>query len=165
MPFDVRIPWTYGESEKYATKMKEKGVKPELEIYDPGEFWFVDSLIKGGFVAPPYWIQFVMGFQTSMYATPANVLNLVQHLPPNSLFSMIGTGVSQMPMVTVGIILGGHVCVGMEDNVYIEAGKLAKSNAEQVERGVRLAKEMDRPIATPKETRQMLAISEQPTQY
>jgi 3-keto-5-aminohexanoate cleavage enzyme len=165
MPFDVCIPWTYGESEKYATKMKEKGVKPELEIYDPSEFWFVDSLIKGGFVAPPYWIQFVMGFQTSMYATPANVLNLVQHLPPNSLFSMIGTGVNQMPMVTVGIILGGHVSVGMEDNVYIEAGKLAKSNAEQVERGVRLAKEMDRPIATPKETRQMLAISEQPTQY
>jgi len=165
MSFDVCIPWTYGESEKYATKMKEKGVKPEMEIYDPGEFWFVDSLIKGGFVAPPYWIQFVMGFQTSMYATPANVLNLVQHLPPNSLFSMIGTGVNQMPMVTMGILLGGHIRVGMEDNIYIEPGKLCQSNAEQVEKVVRLARDMGRRIATPKEARQMLGISEKPTQY
>jgi len=107
----------------------------------------------------------VMGFQTSMYATPANVLNLVQHLPPNSLFSMIGTGVNQMPMVTMGILLGGHVRVGMEDNIYIEPGKLCQSNAEQVEKVVRLARDMGRRIATPKEARQMLGISEKPTQY
>jgi len=68
-------------------------------------------------------------------------------------------------MVTMGIILGGHVRVGMEDNIYIEPGKLCRSNAEQVEKIVRLAREMGRRIATPKEARQMLGISEKPTQY
>lgn len=162
---DACIPWTYGEAEKYAQKMKEKNVKPEIEIYDSGEFWFADFLIKEKLVDPPYWFQFVMGFQSSMYATPANLLTLIHHLPPNSLFSVIGVGVTQIPMITMGILLGGHVRVGLEDNIFIEPGKLAKNNAEFVERVVRLARETGRRIATPKQARQMLGISEKPTQY
>ena len=165
IPIGFCIPWTYDETRKYATRMKEKGVKPEVEIYDPGEFWFVAALIKEGLVDPPYWIQFVMGFQTSMYATPANLLNLVSHLPDDSLFSVLGVGVTQIPMVTMGILLGGHIRVGMEDNIYIAPGKLCRSNAEQVEKAARLAREMERRIATPREARRMLGISEKPTQY
>jgi len=162
---DACIPWTYGETEQYAKKMMEKNVKPEIEIYDSGEFWFSDFMIREGLVNPPYWFQFVMGFQSGMYATPANLLTLISHLPPNSLFSVLGVGVTQVPMVTMSILLGGHVRVGLEDNIFLEPGKLAKSNADFVEWVVRLARDMGRPIATPKQARQMLGISEKPTQY
>ena len=163
--FDACLPITYKDTEDMARIMKENGVKPELELYEPGEFWMVDNLIRQGLVDPPYWVQMVMGFQTAVYATPMNLLTMIQQLPPQSLFSCIGVGVTMVPMIAMGLMLGGHIRVGLEDNVYIEAGKLAKSNAELVEKAVRLAKEMGRPIATPKEARQMLGISEKPTQY
>jgi len=165
VPLDMCIGVTYADTERYAKEMKERGVKAELEIYAPGEFWLVDNLIRQGLVDPPYWVQFVMGFQTSVYPTPMNLLNLIQQLPPQSLFSCIGIGTAMVPMIAMGIITGGHIRVGMEDNIYIEAGKPASGNGELVEKAVRLAREMGRAIATPKEARQMLGISEKPSQY
>ena len=118
-----------------------------------------------GLVDPPYDFQFVMGFQTSSFPTPANLLGLVNELPPQSIFSVIGVGYFQIPMNVMGIMLGGHVRVGMEDNLYYAKGQKLKSNAELVARIVRIAKEMNREIATPAQAREMLGISQEPTQY
>ncbi|MHB8204100.1 MAG: beta-keto acid cleavage family enzyme [Desulfomonilaceae bacterium] len=162
---DTCIPVSYAETELYARTMKEKGIKPELEVYNQGQFWLVNNLIGKGLLSPPYMIQFVMGFQSGAYPTPKNLLNMIEHLPPDSMFQCIGVGPFQVPMITMGMILGGHVRVGMEDNVYLERKKLARSNAEFVERVVRIAKEMGREIATPTVARKMLGISEKPSQY
>ncbi|OPY84983.1 MAG: 3-keto-5-aminohexanoate cleavage enzyme [Smithella sp. PtaU1.Bin162] len=162
---DICIPVTYAETELYAKTMKEKGIKAELEVYNHGQFWLVNNLIRKKLVDPPYFIQFVMGFMTGTYPTPANLLSMIQNLPPRSFFECIGLGQNQVPMTIMGMILGGHVRVGMEDNVFIEKGKLAESNVQFVERMVRLAKEVGREVATPAVARQMLGISGKPSQY
>ncbi len=168
-PEDTRVricmPVTYDETEFYAKTMKERGIKPELEVYNEGQMWVVNNLIRKKLIDPPYFIQFVMGFITGTYPTPLNLLMMIQQLPPNSIFEVIGIGLNQIPMNTMGILMGGHVRVGMEDNVYYHKGELAESNAQFVERIVRLAKEVGREVATPKEARQMLGISEKPSQY
>ena len=162
---DTCIPVSYAETELYARTMKEKGIKPELEVYNQGQFWLVNNLIAKGLISPPYMIQFVMGFQSGAYPTPKNLINMIEHLPPDSMFQCIGVGPFQVPMITMGMILGGHVRVGMEDSVYLERKKLARSNAEFVERVVRIAKEVGREIAIPAQARQMLGISQTPSRY
>jgi 3-keto-5-aminohexanoate cleavage enzyme len=106
-----------------------------------------------------------MGFQTGSFPTPANLLGLINELPPQSIYFVIGVGAFQIPMNAMGIMLGGHVRVGMEDNVYYGKGRKFKSNAEAVERVVRIAKEMGREIATPKQAREMIGISQTPSKY
>jgi 3-keto-5-aminohexanoate cleavage enzyme len=145
--------------------MKEEGVKPEMELYHPGMYWVVQDLIMEGLIEPPYDIQYVMGFQTSSFPTPANVLSLVNELPPQSLFFVIGVGHYQLPMNVMGILLGGHVRVGMEDNLYYSRGRKLKNNAEAVARIARIAKDMNREIATPQQAREMLGISQEPSSY
>jgi 3-keto-5-aminohexanoate cleavage enzyme len=118
-----------------------------------------------GLIEPPYDIQYVMGFQTSSYPTPANVLSLVNELPPQSIFFVIGVGHYQLSMNVMGILLGGHVRVGMEDNLYYARGRKLKNNAEAVARIARIAKEMNREVATPQQAREMLGISQEPSSY
>ncbi len=163
--FDRCTPASYADISHFAKTMKEKGIKPEMELYHPGMYWVVQDLIAQGLVEPPYDIQFVMGFQTGSFPTPANLLTLVSELPPSSVFSVIGVGPFQMPMNVMGILLGGHVRVGMEDNVYYSKGRKLKNNAEAVARIVRIAREMGREIATPQQAREMLQISSTPNQY
>lgn len=165
MVFDRCLPCSYSDVEAFARTMKEKGIKPEMELYHPGQYWVFQDLLMEGLVDPPYDFQFVMGFQTSSFPTPANLLGLVNELPPQSIFSVIGVGYFQIPMNVMGIMLGGHVRVGMEDNLYYTKGQKLKSNAELVARIVRIAKEMNREIATPAQAREMLGISQEPTQY
>ena len=81
------------------------------------------------------------------------------------MFSVIGVGAFELPMTTMSILIGGHVRVGFEDNIYYQKGELAKSNAQLVERVVRIAKELGREIATPAQAREMLGISKTPKQY
>ena len=99
-----------------------------------------------------------MGFQTSIYPTPANVLNLINELPPQSHFLMSGVGVFQVPMTALAIILGGHVRVGLEDNLYLRRGERAASSAQLVQRAVRMAHDMNREVATPAQARKMLGL-------
>ena len=73
---DMTMPITYGEVDLMADTMREKGIRPEIELFHPGHYWVVNELIRNGKITPPYFIQFVLGFQTSIYPTPANVLNL-----------------------------------------------------------------------------------------
>jgi 3-keto-5-aminohexanoate cleavage enzyme len=163
--FDRCLPISYGDISLYAKTMKEKGVKPEMELYHPGMYWVVQDLIMQGLLEPPYDIQFVTGFQTGSFPTPANLLSLINELPDQSIFFVIGVALYQIPMNVMAILLGGHVRVGMEDNVYYTKGRKLKSNAEAVARIVRIARDMGREIATPQQAREMIGISQTPSKY
>ena len=159
------MPIDYAEVSLFARRMREHGVKPEMEIYQPGLYWLYDDLFAQGLIEPPYLFQFVMGYQTSSYATPENLLGLIRELPKDSVYQVAGLGPFQLPMTVMAILLGGHVRVGMEDNVYARRGQLLTSNAEAVERIVRIARDMNREIATPAQARKMFGISEKPSAY
>jgi 3-keto-5-aminohexanoate cleavage enzyme len=164
--YDDVLPVTYGELAQFAQAMKERGIKPEMEIYQPGQFWGAVDLIDRELVAVPYLFQFVMGAQTAPWPTPANLLNMVEQLPAQSIYEVSGIGPFQLPMTTMAIVLGAQmVRVGMEDNVYYRQGRLLKSNVEAVERVVRIARELNREIATPAQTREMLGLGQTPSQY
>lgn len=149
---------TYAEVEKLAGMVRDRGIKPELEVFHQGQFWVVNNLIEKGLVSSPYLVQLVLGSISAVYATPWNMLALVNELPEGSLLFVAGLGPYQLSMIMMSIILGGHVRVGMEDNVYYKKGRLLQSNAEAVERTVRLAADMNREVATPLQARKMLGL-------
>lgn len=163
--YDDCIPFSYRLVSEFAAAMKAHGVKPELETYHSGGSWVMRDLIAQGLIEKPYWIQTVMGYQTSSWATPENVINLVREFPDGTVWLTSGIGPNQLPMTTMALILGGHVRVGLEDNVYYKRGELARSNAQLVERAVRLAHELGREVATPAQARAMLGLSPNPTSY
>jgi 3-keto-5-aminohexanoate cleavage enzyme len=156
---DECIPYTYGHIHELAAKMKQLQIKPELEIYHAGCAWVVRYLIENDLLQKPYWIQTVMGYQTGSFPTVGNVLGLLKELPEESLWLCSGLGPYQLPMTTLATLMGGHVRVGLEDNVYYARGEKAKSNAELVQRSVRIAHELNRPVATPAQARSMLGLT------
>jgi 3-keto-5-aminohexanoate cleavage enzyme len=156
--FDQCVPASYGDVNAFAKLMKEKRIKPEIELYHPGQYWVLHDLIREGNIDPPHMIQFVLGFQTSSYPTPANVMALLGELPPQAMFSLIGVGPYQLPMNVMAILLGGHVRVGMEDNLYFRRGEKVKNNAQVVARIKRIAEEMNREVATVVQAREILGL-------
>jgi 3-keto-5-aminohexanoate cleavage enzyme len=163
--YDDCIPFTYGIVGKLATIMRERGVKPELEVYHPGQFWVTRFLLDEGLLEPPYLHQFVMGYQTSSFPTPQGLLDLARELPDGSIFAVCGIGPFQLPMTTMATLMGGHVRVGLEDNVYYSRGRKLRGNGEAVERAVRIARELNREVATPAQARELLGISAAPSRY
>ena len=163
--YDECLPFSYGLIERFASEMKKRGIKPELETYHTGGGWVIRFLIEEGLIEKPYWIQTVMGYQTSSLPTVDNVLNLVREFPEDSLWLTSGIGPHQLPMTTLATMLGGHVRVGLEDNVYYSRGKKANSNRQLVERAVRISHELNREVATPAQAREMLGLSSKPSQY
>ena len=161
VPFNWNRLW----AEDVARGIMEKGIKPEVEIYNNGQMEDLHVLIEKGVFAKPYWVSFVMnmhrnasGFQSY---SPKHIIHLMDLLPPDSLFTVLGVGYpTQFEATTQSILLGGHVRVGFEDNIFIEEGKLAGNNAELVARIVRIARELGREVATPREAREMLGIPE-----
>lgn len=165
MLVDECVPFTYGKIEELAKVMQEKGIKPELETYQPGHYWVSRELINKGLIKPPYVFQFIMGYQTSSFPTPKNLISLIDELPKESLFSVVGIGKFQWAMTTLGIILGGNVRVGLEDNLYLKRGQKLKGNGEAIEKITRIAKEFNREIATPAQAREMYGLSATPRSY
>jgi 3-keto-5-aminohexanoate cleavage enzyme len=163
--FDVCMPFTYGIIDELAGGMLERGIKPELELYHSGQYWVTRELIQRQLVRPPYVHQFVMGYQTSAFPTPENVCRLVAELPPESVFFVCGIGAFQLPMTTLSILMGGHARVGLEDNVYYRRGQRLSGNGEAVERVVRIARELNREIASPAQSREMLGLPPTPSRY
>ena len=154
--------WDRLWAEGAAKYLKEKGIKPEVEIYNNSDLDDLEYLIEKGVLTKPYYVSFVLGMhrvnnQASRYS-PRHLMHLVDLLPPESLFSVLGIGAVEYDATTLSILLGGNVRVGFEDNIYIEKGKLAKNNAESVAKIVRIAKELGREIASPDEVREMLGI-------
>lgn len=144
----------------YAQKIKEAGIKPELEVYSLTMMKEVRMLIEKALLEKPYYINLVMGMpaQGTLEATRENLFFLIDQLPADSLFNVCAVGPAQLPMTTYSILAGGMVRVGLEDNIYFRKGELAKSNTQLVERAVRIANELQRPIASPDEARQILGI-------
>ncbi|MCJ7688786.1 MAG: 3-keto-5-aminohexanoate cleavage protein, partial [Clostridiaceae bacterium] len=138
---------------EFGKKMIELSVKPEIEVFDKGMIDMAIRIQKQGFIKSPMHFNFVMGVNGGISATPRDLVFMVGSIPTGSTFTVSGIGRYEFQMAAMAIIMGGHVRVGFEDNVYIEKGIPAKSNAELVERVVRIAKELGREIATPQETR------------
>lgn len=158
--YDVCIPFTYGHVEHFASEMKIRGIKPELETYHPGGAWVIRDLIDRELIEPPYLVQTVMGVQTSSFATPEHVLHLLRDLPDRTVWLCSGIGPYQWPMVTLAILMGGHARVGLEDNLYLARGRKLRDNAEAVERVARIAAELNREVATPAQVRKLLGLGE-----
>ena len=163
--WDGCVPFTYGIIERLAGAMKERNIKPEMEMYHPGQYWVSRDLIEQGLLDPPYVFQFVMGYQTSSFPTPWNLISLVDELPKGSVFFGMGIGQFQLPMSTLAMLMGGHARVGLEDNLYYSRGRKFTGNGEAVERAVRIARELNREVATPHQAREILGLSATPRAY
>jgi 3-keto-5-aminohexanoate cleavage enzyme len=146
--------------EALAKEMREKGIKPELEVFNNGHLNETHQLIEKGLLEDPYYVNIIFGSGTFSMPSPENVLNLVRNLPEGAEFNLLATGPHQLPLTTLAIILGGHVRVGMEDNLYYERGQPVESNAQLVRRTARIADELGRDLATPDEARDILGIPE-----
>ena len=140
----------------FAKIMKEKGIKPELEIFDKGMIDIAMKVDKKGLFTHPLHFDFVLGVQIA--ATLRDLVFMAGSIPPGSTWTASGIGRSAYEIAAGAIILGGHVRIGFEDSVFIEKGVLAKSNGEMVEKVVRLAAFFGREIATPAEARKILNI-------
>jgi len=144
--------------EKFAQVMREQGVKPEIEVFDVGMINNALQLVKKGLLSEPLHYDFVLDVPGGIPGTVKNLLHLIESIPPGSTWTVAGMGRTELPLGTVAIIMGGHVRVGFEDNIYYEKGVLADSNAQLVERMVRVAKIHSRPVASPDEARKILGL-------
>lgn len=138
-------------------KMHEYGVRPELEIFDKGHLANARRLAREGLLTFPQHADFVLGVPGALEATVANLCDLVADLPSGCTWSVAGIGRGQLPMAMAAIAMGGHVRVGLEDNLYYSKGKLAR-NEELVARVARIAREAGRPVATPDQARRILGL-------
>ena len=148
--------------DRAAEKMRDTGVKPEIEIFDLGMIVTSLRMRDQGKLLEPLHFQFVLGTPWGAPATPKSFLHLHEHIPVNSTWSIIGIGKGHLPMSVMALAMGGHIRVGLEDNIYYSKGVLAKTNAQFVERIVRFSREYGREIATPAEAREILSINLKP---
>jgi 3-keto-5-aminohexanoate cleavage enzyme len=120
----------------------------------------VNALIKKGILRPPYYVNFVLGmmYQGAIDATPENLFSMYSFLPENAYFNVTATSREQLPITTMGILMGGGCRVGLEDNIYYAKGVLAKSNAQLVARSVRIARELNIEPLSAKDAREILHI-------
>jgi len=142
-----------------AKSMQENGVKPEIEVFEPGHIRQAVDLIQKGLVEDPPYFQLCMGVRWGIGASLDSLLFMRRQLPEKALWSVLGTGKDQLAMVTMGMLMGGHIRVGFEDNIYAEKGVPAKSNAHMVEKAAGLAERLGRRVATPEEARRILGIN------
>jgi 3-keto-5-aminohexanoate cleavage enzyme len=147
------------EIELYVSKMRDAGVKPEMEVYNLSMFREVNAVIEKGFLAKPYIVNLVLGmrYQGACDATPKILTTLYEFLPADALFNCTAVGSAQVPLTTMAMIMGGGVRVGLEDNIYYSKGKMA-TNAQLVARTVRIARELGKEPATPEEAREILGL-------
>jgi 3-keto-5-aminohexanoate cleavage enzyme len=136
-------------------EMRERDVKPELEVFNDGHLNEALSILEE-FADPPY-LNLLFGGGTTSPPHPRNLQNAVANLPSEVEFNVIGLGRHQLPMTTQSILLGGHARVGLEDNRYLRRGELA-TNEQLVSRTARIAEELGRPVATPTQAREILKL-------
>jgi 3-keto-5-aminohexanoate cleavage enzyme len=142
----------------FAERMNELGVKPELEVFDKSMIDMALRLHKKGYIRKPMHFDFVMGVNGGISGTLRDFVFMRGSIPDDASYTVAGVGRFEFPLAMAAIIDGGHVRVGLEDNVYISKGKLTSSNGELVAKVVRMAKELGRDIATPAEARAILGI-------
>src|SRR5438128_4378734 len=140
-----------------AKAMLDQKIKPELEAFDVGFVQQGMRLIDSGLVEEPAHFQLVMGVDGGVPATPENLLHMRNQLPPTATYVVAGMSRMQLPMTTMAIVLGGHVRVGLEDNLYLKKGVLAR-NEELVARARHLAEDLQREVASPDEARAIMGL-------
>ncbi len=149
-----------------AARMREKGIKPEWEVFSPTHLLQdVTTLIKAGYDEKPYFINFVLGadrgFQGAMPYSPKILQQMVELMPEGAIFNVSAIGIAQLNAALQSLLLGGHVRVGLEDNLYFSRGVLA-TNVQLVERIVRIIRDLDMEPATPAEARLMIGLPRAP---
>ena len=140
-----------------ARAMVEAGTKPEMEIFEAGMIDNALALVEDGLATPPLHFDFVMGSRGSQPATARQLLFLAESIPEDATWTVAGLGRWQLPMGILAIGMGGHVRVGLEDNLYYRRGELA-TNEQLVARMARIASEAERPVATPQVAREILGL-------
>jgi len=158
---ELLIDTTPSKSERLVRHLRERGVKPEWEVMSPSHMVKdMKRLIEAGLDEPPYFVNIVLGilaFQGALPYTPRFLQMMVELLPPESVFCVSAIGSAQLPATTMAILLGGHVRVGLEDNLQLSKDRLA-TNEELVERTVRIIRELGHEPATPAEAREIMGL-------
>jgi len=142
-----------------AARMIELGVKPEVEIYDTGHLEMMLYLVHKGLLVEPLQVSFVMGVRGGMKGDPALLAYLVRELPEGTSWQVIGVAKANLPMTTIGLAMGGNARTGMEDTLVLEPGVPVTSNAQLVERLVRIARSMQLEPATVAEVIERLKLA------
>jgi len=145
---------------KAAKMMQDLNVKPEMEAFEMGHLWFANQLVKEGLINDPPWYQICLGIPWGAPATTSAMKSMVDMIPANGMWAGFGIGRFEMPMVAQSVLLGGNVRVGLEDNLYIEKGVVA-SNAQLVEKAIRIINDLGATTLSPKETREKLKLKKQ----
>src|SRR5919109_4305116 len=140
-----------------ASRIQELGVRPELEVFDTGHLVFVEELIRDGLIDEPPLIQLCTGIPYGAPDDLPTLLAMVNRLPHGSIFSTFSIGRMQLPFVALAALVGGNVRVGLEDNLYLARGRLA-TNAELVERAVRILEAIGVRVLGPDEVREKLSL-------
>ncbi len=164
MTEDFIFPNTFKTLREFCQFFNEEETRPEFEIYDSGMINNLAFLISRGYVKKPVYLQFVMGILGGMPADPNNLMflyNSAKELIGDFKWSVCAAGKNQFKICTFSLLMGGNARVGLEDNLYLEKGVMAKSNAEQVEKIIRIAKEFDIEPASPNEAREILNLKGQ----
>ena len=151
-------------SRQLATMMRDRGIKPEWEVFTHSHIvQDVATLIAEGLDKPPYFVNMVLGthraFQNALPYSPKTLQQMVDLLPEGAIFGVSGIGPAQLPSVANALLLGGHIRVGLEDNLYYSQGKLA-TNLELTERAVRICTELGYELATPSEAREIMGLGQ-----
>jgi len=158
---DVIFSNTFKSMREYCAKFAEAGTKPEFEVYDAGMINNLAYMIQAGYVKKPIYLQFVMGVLGGITPSSENLLFLVDYankLIGDFEFSVCVAGKAQFPICTQSLLIGGNVRVGLEDNLFLEKGQMAKHSGEQVAKIIRIAKELGIEPATPNEARKILGL-------
>lgn len=141
-----------------AKRMREYSIKPEIEVFDMGHIRQAKHWLKEGLIDDPPYFQLCMGAGWGIEATPENLLVMKNALPPGVIWSVLGVGRMQLPMITMAMLSGGHVRVGFEDNIYLRRGELLKSNAQIVEVAANIIQQLQGEVANTNEAREILGL-------
>jgi uncharacterized protein (DUF849 family) len=153
---------TFYDQERILNICRENGTKPEMECYDVGHIYSTAHWADKGVIQPPFWLQFIFGLLGGIGSSVDNLVlmkNTADKLfGGDYIFSVLAAGRNEFSLGTIGAIMGGSVRVGLEDNLYLGKGELAKSNADMVSKMVRILRELSIEHATPQEARKLLNL-------
>lgn len=162
MTEDFIFPNTFKTLKQFSQYFREEGTKPEFEVYDVGMLRNLAFLVEKGYVQKPLYLQFVLGILGGIPASISNLMFLLntakEMFGNNFVWSVCAAGKEQFRMCNMALLLGGNTRVGLEDNLYLERGVKAKSNGEQVEKIIRIGRELGLEPATPDEARTILNL-------
>jgi 3-keto-5-aminohexanoate cleavage enzyme len=155
---DVLFPNSYEFNREFVTGANQRKIPVECEVYDIGHVANILRLVNEGILKTPVHFSFVLGIQGGISARLENLMRLISDIPEGSSWQVITIGKYQMGLTTPGICMGGNIRTGLEDNIYYGKGELAKSNAQLVERIVRIARELGREVATVDDTKKSFGV-------